>query len=144
MHRGHDVGPDAQFRKEHQERHRGRREQRQRQHEADRAGALRIVGGERANELIGVHSHRSRSFAVRLLSPRCSATRTAPSLMEYFAAVSLIEALSTAIDCSTSRWRAGTAFRLAATSLAVAASAAGGSGRGLAKWSMLTTARLPQ
>jgi hypothetical protein len=33
--------------------------------------------------------------------------RTAPSLIENFAAVSLIEALSTAIDCSTSRCRAG-------------------------------------
>ena len=43
----------------------------------------------------------------RLASPRCSATRTAPSLIENFAAVSLIEALSTAIDCSTSRWRCG-------------------------------------
>jgi hypothetical protein len=35
------------------------------------------------------------------------ATRTAPSLIANFVAVSLIEALSTAIDCNTSRWRSG-------------------------------------
>ena len=34
---------------------------------------------------------------MRLASPRCSATRTAPSLIDSFAAVALIEALSTAI-----------------------------------------------
>ena len=76
---------------------------RQRQHEADRPGAVRVIGGQRSNELIGFHSHCSRSLAVRLASARCSATRTAPSLIANFAAVSLIDALSTAIDCKTSR-----------------------------------------
>ena len=85
---------------------------------------MRVVGGQGSNELIGIHSHCSRNFAVRLVSPRCSATRTAPSLIENFAAVSLIEALSTAIDCSTSRWRAGSDCSCAATSPADAVSAA--------------------
>ena len=107
------------------DRNRRRGQQRQRQHEADRPRAVRVVGGKRSNELIGFHSHCSRSLAVRLASPRCSATRTAPSLIANFAAVSLIEALSTAIDCSTSRWRAGSDCSWAATSLAGAVSGGG-------------------
>ena len=79
---------------------------------ADRPFAMRVVGDKSANEAIGVHSHCFRSLAVRLASPRCSATRTAPSLIDSFAAVALIEALSTAIDCSTSRWRAGKRFEM--------------------------------
>ena len=70
------------------------------------ARATTVVGGKTADEFVGVHQSL-RSFAARLASPRCSATRTAPSLMESFAAVSRIEALSTAIDCSTSRCRCG-------------------------------------
>ena len=112
MHRGHDVRPDAEAREEHRHRNRRRRQQRQRQHEPDRPRAVRVVGGKGSNELIGFHAHCSRSLAVRLASPRCSATRTAPSLIANFAAVSLIDALSTAIDCSTSRWRAGKRLQL--------------------------------
>jgi hypothetical protein len=47
--------------------------------------------------------HSLRSLAARLVNPRCSATRTAPSLMANFEAVALIEMLSKVIDCSTSR-----------------------------------------
>ena len=83
-----------------------------RQHQRHRPFAMRVVGGKGANEAIGVHSHCFRSLAVRLASPRCSATRTAPSLIDSFAAVALIDALSTAIDCSTSRWRAGKRFEM--------------------------------
>ena len=101
-HGGHDVGPDTELSEEHQERNGRCREQRQRQHEADRPGP-RVIGGKSANELIGLHSHCSLSLAVRLARARCNATRTAPSLIEYFAAVSLIDALSTAIDCRTAR-----------------------------------------
>ena len=89
------------------QRNRRRGKQRQRQHEPDRPRTVRVIGGKGSNELIGFHSHCSRNLAVRLASPRCSATRTAPSLIANFAAVSLIEALSTAIDCKTSRCRAG-------------------------------------
>ena len=106
-HRDHHVGPDAEFGEEHQKRDRRGRQQRQHQRVSHGPRTVPVVGRQRSNETIGIHSHRSRNFAVRLVSPRCSATRTAPSLIENFAAVSLIEALSTAIDCSTSRCRAG-------------------------------------
>ena len=102
-HRGHDIRSDAQPDKEHRHRNRRRGQQRQRQHEPDRMPAVRVIGGEASNELIGFHSHCTRNLAVRLASPRCSATRTAPSLIANFAAVSLIDALSTAIACNTSR-----------------------------------------
>ena len=68
-HRGHDVGPDAEFGEEHQQRDRRRGKQRQHQCEADRSCAMRIVGRKGSNELIGIHSHCSRNFAVRLVSP---------------------------------------------------------------------------
>ena len=68
MHRDHDVGPNAQFREKHQERYRRCRKQRQRQHETDRMGAVRIVGGQSANELIGVHSHPSLILASLILA----------------------------------------------------------------------------
>jgi len=55
------------------------------------------------NQAVGIHCHSFRSFAARPASPRCSATRTAPSVIDSFEAVALIEALSTATDCSTSR-----------------------------------------
>src|SRR6202046_3422640 len=122
MHGGHDIRPDAERRKEHHQRNRRRGEQCQRQHEPDRPRMMRVIGGEGSNELIGFHRHRSRNLAVRLASPRCSATRTAPSLIANFVAVSLIEALSTAIDCKTSRCRAGKDCKWAATSLAGAIS----------------------
>src|SRR5580704_16424284 len=137
MHRGHDVRTDAEAEKEDRKRNRRCREQRKRQHQADRPGAV-IVRGERSNELIGFHDHGSPSLAVRLASPRCSATRTAPSLIENFAAVSLIDAASTAIDCSTSRWRCGSEASLAATSPAGAVSAAGSLAIVSAKSSILT------
>src|SRR5882757_4377194 len=143
-HRGHDVGPNAKLGEEHQERNRRRGEQRQHQHKADRPRATGVVGGKRSNQLIGIHSRYSRNFAVRLASPRCSATRTAPSLIENFAAVSLIETLSTAIDCSTSRWRAGSDCNWAATSLAEAVSTGVSPGSTSAKSSILTKIRLPR
>jgi hypothetical protein len=61
-----------------------------------------------------------------------------------FAAVSLIDALSTAIDCSTSRCRTGSDCSCAATSLAGAVSAAGSLGIVSAKSSMLTKTRRPR
>src|SRR6266702_5246930 len=144
VHRGHEIWPNAQPREEHCDRDRRRGKQRQRQHEPDRPRAVRVIGGECSNELIGFHSYCSRSLAVRLASPRCSATRTAPSLIANFAAVSLIDALSTAIDCNTSRCRAGSDCNWAATSLAVAVSAAGSLGIISAKSSMLTKTRRPR
>src|SRR5581483_11386451 len=144
MHRRHHVGPHAEHGEEQQQRHRCGGKQHQREHEADRARSIGIVGGERANELVGVHPHCSRSLAVRLESARCSATRTAPSLIANFFAVSLIEALSTAIDCSTSRWRAGSVLSWAVTSVAEAVSALGSSDSVSAKSSILTNTRLPR
>src|SRR5207302_1610084 len=141
-HGGHDVGPDTELGEEHQKRDGRCSEQRQRQHEADRPGP-RVIGGKSANELIGLHSHCSLSLAVRLARARCNATRTAPSLIEYFAAVSLIDALSTAIDCRTARWRAGKDSSWVATSLAETVSAAASPGSVSAKSSMLTNTRLP-
>ena len=85
------------------ERNRRCGQQGKRQYKSDRAGAVRIVGGKRSNELFGFHPYCSRNLAVRLASARCNATRTAPSLIANFVAVSLIEVLSTAIDCKTSR-----------------------------------------
>src|SRR6476646_8099204 len=144
VHRRPDIGPEAQFGEEHQERDGCCGHQRQHQRKADRPRAMRIVLRKGPNELIGIHSHCSRNFAVRLASPRCSATRTAPSLMESFAAVSLIEALSTAIDCNTSRWRAGSDCSCAATSLADAVSATASPGSTSTKSSILTKIRLPR
>src|SRR5215469_6068935 len=144
MHRGHHVGPHAKLGKEHQKRHGCRGEQCQRQHEADGTRAIGVVGGKRANELIGVHPHFSLSLAVRVASARCKATRTAPSLIANLSAVSLIEALSTAIDRSTSRWRVGRVSSCAATSAGDTLLALGSSGRVSAKSSTLTNTRLPR
>ena len=107
VHGGHDIRPNAEHHEEHRDRQRGCGEQRKCQQDADGLRAPRIVGCKGSNELIGIHRHCSRNLAVRLASARCSATRTAPSLIANFAAVSLIDVLSTAIDCNTSRWRAG-------------------------------------
>src|SRR6202021_1767255 len=144
MHRGHHVGANPQCRDEHQARNRRRGDQRQRQYEADRPRRFGVIGGERSNELVGFHYDCSRNLAVRLASPRWSATRAAPSLIANFAAVSLIDALSTAIDCRTSRCRAGSDCSWAATSLAGAVSAAGSPGMVSAKSSILTKILRPR
>src|SRR5262249_47351115 len=144
MHRGHHVRPHAELGEKYQQRHRKSRQQCQRQHEADGARARCAVGGKGANELIGIHPHGSLCLAARLASPRCNATRTAPSLIASLAAVSLIDALSTAIDCSTSRCRAGRELSWVATSVGEAVSAAGVAGRVSAKSSILTKTRRPR
>src|SRR6202008_3658872 len=144
VHRRHDVRTNAQTRQEHRHRNWHRSQQGQGQHESDRAGAMRVIRSQGSNKLFGLHLHCSRNFAVRLVSARCSATRTAPSLIANFAAVSLIEALSTAIDCNTSRWRGGRVWSWAAISLGEAVSAADSSGIVSAKSSILTNARRPR
>src|SRR6266566_3326611 len=143
-HRGHHIGPDTQHREEQGNGHRRGRKQRQRQYDANRPSLVRIIGGKGTNELIGIHSHCSLSLAVRAASPRCSATRTAPSLIENFAAVSLIDVLSTAIACSTSRWRAGRDCNWVATSVGDAVSATVWSASISAKSSILTKMRRPR
>ncbi len=72
---------------------------------------LIVVGGERLNQAIGIHGQSFRSLAARLASPRCNATRTAPSVIDNFDAVVLMDALSTAIDRNTSRCRGGRSAR---------------------------------
>ena len=62
-----------------------------------------VMDADRPAEPAGNQTHSFRSLAASLANPRCRATRTAPSLIASFAAVSLIELLSTVIDCSTSR-----------------------------------------
>src|SRR3954468_14809980 len=98
MHRGHDVGTNTESHEKHRHRSRRRNKQRRREHQADRPGAMSAVRRQHSNELVGFHAYCSRNLAVRLATPRCSATRTAPSVMPNFAAVALIDELSTAID----------------------------------------------
>ena len=60
------------------------------------------VGGQRANEIVGLHVS-SRWRLAKAPSPRCSATRTAPSLMLKVCAATVIEAPSIAIARTTLR-----------------------------------------
>src|SRR5690242_17437233 len=144
MHGRHHVRPNSELRQEQRDRNGDRSQQGERQHESHPRGAMGVIGSERSNELLGFHLYCSRNLAVRLASPRCSATRTAPSLIANFAAVSLIDALSTAIDCKTSRWRGGSVWSWAAITPADAVSGAGSSGMVSAKSSMLTKTRRPR
>src|SRR5258708_25285796 len=100
---GCDILAEPQVREKHRKGDRRCDHQRSSEYRPDRPLALIVVRHQALNEMIGVHSHSFRSLAARLANPRCSATRTAPSLIASFAAVALIEMLSMVIDCSTSR-----------------------------------------
>src|SRR5258707_282450 len=100
-----------------------------------RATAAKLAMSEGA---VRVALHRG------LANLRCSATRTAPSLIASFAAVALIEMLSTAIDSSTSRCRLGRPCRCAVTSVAGTVSATGSLTMVSVKSSILTKIRRPR
>ncbi len=63
------------------------------------------IGGERIDEIGGLHCVALRQAAARDFSARCSATRTATSLIESRAAVAAIDWPSSEIAVTISRWR---------------------------------------
>ena len=74
-------------------------------HQADESGAgwPPRIRRKRLDEFVGIHHCRPNRLAIAV-RPRCSATRTAPSLMPRFSAVSLIECPSTVTAATTERW----------------------------------------
>src|SRR6185437_13360035 len=116
VHRGHQVGPQAQP-EEHQRRRNGSPDadaQHKRHHARARRGGAQGPG-KFGNEIVGLHVF-SENCCASVFNARCTPTFTADSESPSFAAVSAVESPSIFVSRTSSRLFCGKVFRSCSTS----------------------------
>src|SRR5262249_45145939 len=102
----HEIRPRPEREREQDQRHHHPRQQDRRKALLDRGAGRRQIARQCPDQVVSLHG-LAPNLTDSAASPRCRATRTAPSLIFTLAAVSRMDAPSSEIARTTLCWRSG-------------------------------------